>query len=167
MKLGRARILSIDPISRGFAYVVLEGPERLIDWGVTYASGISKHSFLERLKELMNEYQPDLLVSQRYGTRHGRRNTRANAILHRLEAFADSTSIPLRTVSRAEVHSAFRGVANKYEIAKVLVRFFPELETRLPRYRKPWMCEDERMNVFDALSFVFTVLQSPEAYGKR
>ena len=28
------RVLAIDPSTRGFGFAVLEGPERLIDWGV-------------------------------------------------------------------------------------------------------------------------------------
>jgi len=28
------RVLAIDPSTRGFGFAVLEGPDRLIDWGV-------------------------------------------------------------------------------------------------------------------------------------
>jgi len=28
------RVLAIDPSTRGFGFAVLEGPSRLIDWGV-------------------------------------------------------------------------------------------------------------------------------------
>lgn len=30
------RVLAIDPNSRGFGFAVLEGPDRLIDWGVVH-----------------------------------------------------------------------------------------------------------------------------------
>ena len=41
----------------------------------------------------------------------------------------------------------------KYQRAVALVSRFPELEARLPRQRKPWMTEDSRINIFDALGF--------------
>jgi hypothetical protein len=162
MKLGRARVLAIDPTPTGIAYVVLEGPERLVDWGVSHTSATSKHSYIERLRGMIEEYRPDLLVAERYGTRHGRRSTRVNAVLHRVEAFAFGECLPLRTVSRIEVREVFNG-GSKEEIARALTRFFPELESRLPRKRKPWMSEAESMNIFDALSFGLTVLRAPGA----
>jgi hypothetical protein len=162
MKLGQARVLAIDPTPAGIAYAVLEGPERLVDWGVSHTSASSKHSYIERLRGLIEDYRPDLLVAETYGTRHGRRSTRVNAVLHRVEAFAAGECLPFRAVSRIEVRAVFNG-GSKYEIAKGLARFFPELEPRLPRKRKPWMSEDECMNVFDALSFGLTVLRAPGA----
>jgi hypothetical protein len=33
------RVLAIDPTHRGFGYVILEGPERLIDWGTRHVPG--------------------------------------------------------------------------------------------------------------------------------
>lgn len=164
MKIGRARVLAIDPTPRGIAYVVLEGPERLVDWGVAHVATQSKHAYMDRLRSLIEESQPDLLVSEEYGTRHGRRTTRVNYVLHRIKAFAEAECLPLKTVSRAEVRSVFKEAGkSKYKLAKGLARFFPELESKLPRERKPWTTEDERMNVFDALSFGLTVLRSPDA----
>ena len=40
---------------------------------------------------------------------------------------------------------------NKYEIAIAIAKRFPELAPRLPRLRKPWMSEDDRMSIFDAI----------------
>jgi hypothetical protein len=42
---------------------------------------------------------------------------------------------------------------NKYQRAAALAERFPQLQSRLPRFRKPWMTEDPRVNVFDALAF--------------
>ena len=41
---------------------------------------------------------------------------------------------------------------------------FPELEKRLPRVRKPWMSEDERMSIFDAVALA---IAHSQAYGTR
>ena len=34
-----------------------------------------------------------------------------------------------------------------------MANHFPELAPRLPRFRKPWMSEDYRMSIFDAIAF--------------
>ena len=43
---------------------------------------------------------------------------------------------------------------------------FPELAPRLPRFRKLWMSEDERMSIFDALSLALALLEE-EARKRR
>jgi hypothetical protein len=36
----------------------------------------------------------------------------------------------------------------------------PELTARLPRVRKPWMSEDERMSIFDAAAMALTYFET-------
>ena len=45
------------------------------------------------------------------------------------------------------------GATTKYEGAVAIAKRFPELAPRLPRFRKPWMSEDYRMSIFDAVGF--------------
>jgi len=44
----------------------------------------------------------------------------------------------------------------KQEIAIAIAERFPELAPRLPRFRKPWMSEDYRMSIFDAVALALT-----------
>ena len=44
----------------------------------------------------------------------------------------------------------------KQEIAIAIAEHFPELAPRLPRSRKPWMSEDYRMSIFDAVALALT-----------
>ena len=41
----------------------------------------------------------------------------------------------------------------KFEIATTIGKQFPELAPRVPPFRKPWMSEDYRMSIFDAVAF--------------
>ena len=41
------RVLAIDPSTRGFGFAVLEGPNRLIDWGVKETKTEQKRRTLE------------------------------------------------------------------------------------------------------------------------
>jgi hypothetical protein len=63
------------------------------------------------------------------------------------------------TVTRESVRRLFAPTGTtKFEIALAITKTFPELASRLPRKRKPWMSEDERMNLFDAVAFALTAL---------
>lgn len=163
VKISQACVLSLDIIPNGIAFAVLDGPERLVDWGVVHIKDKSKHAFAERTESLFWRYIPDVLVVEAPRGPGSRRALRARTLIHRVEAVALSKSLPVRKVSRGDVRSAFGGAhKTKYEIAETIARFFPELEDRLPRFRQPWMSEDERMNIFDAVSFALTVFRSPE-----
>jgi len=44
----------------------------------------------------------------------------------------------------------------KNRIAGVIAERLPELAPWQPPFRKPWMSEDERMSIFDAVAFALT-----------
>jgi hypothetical protein len=45
------------------------------------------------------------------------------------------------------------GRGTKHALAEIIAKRFPEeLGSRLPPKRKPWMSEDSRMNIFDAVA---------------
>ena len=48
----------------------------------------------------------------------------------------------------------------KHMLAEIIAKRFPEeLGSRLPPKRKPWMSEDFRMNIFDAVAEVIVAIQ--------
>jgi Holliday junction resolvasome RuvABC endonuclease subunit len=71
--------------------------------------------------------------------------------------------VKVRSFSRAKVKQAFSesGASNKHEIATTIAGRFPELAPRLPRFRKPWMSEDYRMSIFDAVALGVTFFHVP------
>jgi hypothetical protein len=54
-------------------------------------------------------------------------------------------------------------VSNKAKTARIVAAKFPELRSRLPPERKPWMSEDYRMAIFDAAAFALTLFGSERA----
>ena len=47
------------------------------------------------------------------------------------------------------------GQGTKHALAEIIAKQFPEqLGLQLPPKRKPWMSEDSRMNIFDAVALV-------------
>jgi len=155
--------LAIDPTSRGFGFVVLEGPGFLVDWGTRDLGKADSAQALMHAAELIAHYQPDTVVLEDTGDRAARRRERVRALIEAIERLAHEQRTAITTVGRTEVHTLFRGTdgVNKRQIAQAIAQHFPELAPRLPPLRKAWMSEDTRMSIFDATAFalVFYVRQ--------
>jgi Holliday junction resolvasome RuvABC endonuclease subunit len=154
------RVLAIDPSTRGFGFAVLEGPNRLIDWGVKETKIDKKRRSLKLIGDLIDQYQPRVIVVEDYEGKGSRRCDRIGELINDISKLASKRKIRVRSVSRLKVKQAFSesGASNKYEIALDIAKRFPELAPRLPRFRKPWMSEDYRMSIFDAVGFAATFL---------
>ncbi|MEX2116820.1 MAG: hypothetical protein WEB37_08030 [Bacteroidota bacterium] len=157
------RILAIDPTSRGFGFAVLEGPERLIDWGVVQVRGDRHRRCLARVDDLLEVYRPDIAIIEDL-SRNRRRPTRVKKLLEAIRHLAAEKRIVSRRVSKAQVQRTFAkfGGTIKHEIAAAVAKRFPELSPRLPPRRKLWMSEAETMAVFDAVAFASTFFKIGE-----
>jgi len=92
-----------------------------------------------------------VIVLEDYAGKGSRRCQRIQWFINDISQLAAKQKIRVRSFSRAKVKQTFgeSGASNKYEIAIAIAKRFPELTTRLPRFRKPWMSEDYRMSIFD------------------
>ena len=150
--------LAFDTTSGGFAFVVLQGSETLLDWACSEVSTAKPQAWRRRVEKLLARYQPDLVVLA--DAEEPRRGRWAKRFTQGIASLADENGIPVRRVSRREVKERFAASGTtKHEIAVAVSRLFPELESRLPRQRKPWMSEDKRMSIFDAVSFALVALR--------
>jgi len=146
------RVLAIDPTSRGFAFAVLEAPAFLVDWGerIVPARG---GSLLRKVDELLSRHQPAVLAVEDLAAKGCRRRKRAREEINRMERLALTRGVRVERASRLTVLRTLAPAKNKYEAALQLARTFPALGDRLPRRRKAWTSEDQRMNALDALGF--------------
>lgn len=149
------RVLALDPFARGFGFVVLEGPENLIDWGMKEARKNKTARSLEQTAALIEHYQPDVVVVENVTNKSCRRRSRVQELIQEILALAASRQVRVSSVSRQAVKTAFAhaGVQTKDAIADVVAQRLPELARRRPPLRKSWMSEDERMSIFDAAAF--------------
>jgi len=154
------RVLAIDPSTRGFGFAVLEGSNRLIDWGVKETKTNKNARTLKLIDDLMDRYQPSVIVGEDYAGKGSRRCRRIQGLIKAISKRAAKRTIKVSSVSRAKVKQAFSesGAQTKQEIAVAIAKRFPELASRLPRFRKPWMSEDYRMSIFDAVAFGLTLV---------
>ena len=72
--------------------------------------------------------------------------------------FSENTSL-----GREQVRRVFfaNGQGTKHALAEILAKRFPEeLGFRLPPKRRPWMSEDYRMDIFDAVALALIFFYS-------
>ena len=155
------RILAIYPSSRGFGFSVLEGRDRLIDWGVVQTKDDKHRRTIARVTRFMARYTPDEVVTED-PMKSPYRSARIRKLLAGVQDLAVMKRVQWRGVSRGQVRETFRtsGPVTKYRIAQGIAGHFPELASRLPPPRKPWMSEDARMAIFDAVAVALTVALS-------
>ena len=113
---------------------------------------------LKLVAALVAIYQPSVLVVEDYASKGSRRCGRVGELIEDISKLATKHEIQVRRFSRRKIKQASSesGAGNKYESAIAIAKRFPELQPRLPRFRKPWMSEDYRMSIFDAVGLGLT-----------
>lgn len=150
----KRRTLALAPTNSGFAYACFEGMQGLVDWGLVNQRMQSTSCFRRRLTPLLDRYQPEcLVVEELAGSRRGKRG---RAKILAAEGLAHEFGLQLTAIGTVELVGAFG--RTKWDRAVVLAECFPELRPRMPRKRKAWMSQDDRMAIFDAASFGLVAL---------
>lgn len=148
------RILAIAPLSRGLGYAVMEGPDKLVACGNKAILGDKNARALAWVNRFIQFYQPDVLVLPNVTAADTRRAPRIKTLHRKIVAWAGKLQLKLRLVSVTQVRTYLLGEAKgtKFAVAQMLAEKFPdELGKRLPPKRRPWMSEDPRMDIFDAV----------------
>jgi Holliday junction resolvasome RuvABC endonuclease subunit len=151
------RILAIAPSTRGFGFAVLEGEVSLVDWGVKTVNSDKNKQSVAKVKELIAHYQPEVLVLEDASAKNSRRSPRIRKLSQQIIKMAEARKVSVALFSRDQVMKTFitDGQGTKHAVAEIIAKRFPEeLGSRLPPKRKPWMSEDSRMNIFDAVALV-------------
>jgi Holliday junction resolvasome RuvABC endonuclease subunit len=153
------RVLAIDPTTWGFGFAVMEDANLLIDWGTRTADlGDKNVRSLQLLAYLLEHYRPSVLVVQDLRKRSCERTDRVRELIEAAAAAAIERKVKVRRFPRQRVYQTFRdcGARNKEQIAAEIAKQLPELAPRLPPHRQPWMTENSRMAIFDAVALALT-----------
>lgn len=148
-------ILAIAPSTKGFGFVVLEGQETFVDWGVRTAKGDKNAQSLAKVKKLITQYQPGTLVLEDASAKGSRRSSRIRRLAQQMVKMAATLKVSAKLFSRDQVVKTFftDGQGTKHLLAEIMAKQFPEqLGLQLPPKRKPWKNEDSRMGIFDAVA---------------
>jgi ABC-type Na+ transport system ATPase subunit NatA len=156
-------VFAIYPQSRGFAFVLFEGSLAPVDWGVYEARGADKNTrCLSRIASLLALHTPEVLVLQNMSEGGTHRAPRIQELNRRAAELADQRGIVVRSYSRTQVLEYFAELdaMTKQMIAETIAKHIPALSLYVPPARKPWMSEDARMGIFDAVALAWVYFHS-------
>lgn len=160
------RTLAIAPSAYGFGFAVMDGFDNLADWGMKEAKGDKNKVALNKVRELVGRYQPELLVIPNTEVENSRRSTRIKKLTRKIKELGQSKGTKVAAYTLEEMHAVFSEgkKGTKHDIAvKLGARFPDELGNRVPPKRKLWQSEDSRMDIFDAVALALMPRVKPNA----
>ena len=151
-------VLALYPNSTGIGYVICENPKELIRYGVARIKTFSNNEHLKRLTQFVKEYNPSIIILRDYRDTDKRIGKRTIKVIDTLGKQARSKGIPVFKYAREDIKQSFIqfGSNTKYGISKTISAWYPELEMRMPVYRKNNTSEHYQMGVFDAFALMLT-----------
>ena len=155
------RMLAVDPLSRGVGFAVLEGQDHLVDWGIRTTGRADNAKSARVIDKLIDRFRPDVFVLENWDAAGSRRCGRVETLLRQIAA-EQGRRVLVRLVTRREIRAIgpLPLTGTKHGRATFLAERFPELQPFLPPQRKPWMPEDDRMAIFDSLSFAVACVRT-------
>lgn len=156
------RTFAIQISCRGFGYVILEGAEKLVDWGVKQATQSGQRRTIEVVADLIAQYRPHHVLLEDIVNEAHRRSPRAVLLTKCIVEFGAVHGLNQKLVSAMMIKETFQrwGASTKEDRARVISERLPILAPQLPPPRKPWMSEDSRMSIFSAAAIAFTFLDT-------
>ena len=154
------RILAVAPSTNGFGYAVIEGQKVLVDWGVKLVEGDKNAGSIEKVEGMIAHYNPQVMVLEDTANKESHRSPRIKALTKLLVVVAEDRSVKVVMFSQKQVRRVLLGDerGTKEALAGNIAEQFPEeLGFRLPPKRRPWMSEDSRMDIFDAVALALMV----------
>ena len=154
-------VLAIYPITRGFAFVVFEGPSTPYDWGVFGVRGEKKNlRCVQRAAQLFAAFGPDTLVLQDMSERGTYRVERIRTLNEDIGLLAQTQGMQVFSYSRRHVRQFFTSPGTKELIAHEISKEIPAFSHLLPPKRRIWMSENPRMGIFDAAALAWVHYQA-------
>ena len=151
--MNEERIISIYPNTMGFGFVVLNDKGEILDFGVVSYRPVSSERCLNRIKEVVSYYQPNICILEDYKNSH--KSMRIKNLIDKIsDHMKDSAKI--FKYSRVQIRDTFEvfGARNKYEISQKVCEVYPQFISKLPEKRKAWEPENYYQGIFDAVSLV-------------
>jgi Holliday junction resolvasome RuvABC endonuclease subunit len=147
-------VLALYANSRGLGYACIQVPHKLMESGVLNVTPLSNDKIALRVQRFIEFFKPNVVVIRDGETSVPRIQELSDTITN----LAAAQNIPVHQYSRQQVKDVFEifGATTKYEIAHKIIEALPDLASRAPKIRKPYMDEDYNMGIFDAAALILT-----------
>lgn len=168
------RVLALDIRARRLGYVVLEGPESILDFGVRSVAPSSRaadHPAVAARKavRLALYFRPDMVLVRGNGRRSRRNRVAARDAFAAICADLHALNVEVRIIREGRIVRHFRssGCTDRYRMAELLASRHPVLAWHLPPKRKPWQSEQAIFMVFDAATLAAVHFDDEKAREER
>ena len=150
----RPLVLTVHPTTRGFGWVVFEGPLAPVDWGIAFARGRNRERLMCRFERLLSRYEPSVLILEEFEHRVGA----SLQLCRRLKHMAACRDMDIPIFTRETVQAVFTavGARTRYEIAQVICSEISAFSHWMPRKRTLIVREDAKQSLFDAAALAVT-----------
>lgn len=151
-------VLALHATSRGFGYVLFEGPFAPHDWGAVTVRNNKSTTCLGKLEKLLDRFMPECLVLEEYARGVSQRHQRLTRLYRSMASLAATRSIEVFVYAKAQIQACFAsvGARTRHEIADAIARQFDMFRHKLPKMRRPWQSEQRGMALFSAIALVLT-----------
>ena len=151
-------LLAVHPTTYGFGWVVFEGPDTPVDWGMASARANRPKKLHARFERLLDRYAPGVLVMESFEEAAFRRSQSIKELCRWMTDHARARRMGTYHLNRNVVANCFgqMGARSRHAIAEVIAKRLPVFAHRLPPERKPWMPQDPRQSLFDAAALGLT-----------
>lgn len=160
MKGQKPLIFALHANSRGFGYVVFDGPFAPYDWGTVSAKGDKNSVSLRKLEKMLDRFAPETLILEE-ACSVANRSDRIARLYKAIIALCQGRSVDVAIYRLGDIKACFAtiGAKTRQEIAEAVARQLPALDHRVPKPRKPWQSESRRMPMFCAAALALTHYQ--------
>lgn len=136
----------------------MSGPKDLVDYGVITVKPLRNPPIVKRIRNFIETFKPELVILEDTECALSKRGKRVHRLLAAIEKQATTSGITVRKYPLEQVRTVFEdfGAFNKCEIARLIIKWLPELKAREPKPRRLWMAEDYNMGIFDAIALSLT-----------
>lgn len=162
MKTKEPVIAGIYPFAEGFGYALAEWNSTLIDYGIIQIRPVSNTKCLKRIRTILEQTRPDILVLRDESAKGFRGSKRTEALLTDIRRIAQNAGVGVVNYSRKDIRLAFSeyDVFTKRGIAQKICQWLPTLEEYYPPKKKDWKSEHINIGLFDAMSLIYTYLHA-------
>lgn len=160
MKAGNyERILALHATTRGFAYVIMDGPGQLTDYGIKHVRVDGKNrNCLAAIEHLIVRFDPHAIVFEDTDEMGGKRSARVKHLYRDIERLAGRAILDTYVYPWQVAFDVFRDgkPATRHDLAVMIAVILPAIKRRLPPKRKAWLPMDPRQALFDAAALGIT-----------
>lgn len=150
--------MSFFPNVRGVGYAVFVNNKYQYSAMITTRKRCVNERYLERIKKLLLQYRPRVIVLEEYRKNRGSIKTeRIRLLIKAIAELGRKNSITIIAYKRRSVRDVFSfyNVMKKYDIARLICLWIPKLERHIYKERNAHM-EPYSSAIFDAVSLILT-----------